>query len=48
MPPLDFVVFSSILVYLVSNESFRRILHNAEKIFEKKLIFDEVTAFLVL
>ena len=34
-PPLDFVIFSSILVFLVSNESFRRILHNAENIFEK-------------
>ena len=34
-PPLDFVIFSSILVFLVLNESFRRILHNAEKIFEK-------------
>ena len=34
-PPLDFVIFSSILVFLVLNESFRRILHNAEKSFEK-------------
>ena len=34
-PPLDFVIFYSILVFLVSNESFRRILQNAEKIFEK-------------
>ena len=34
-PPLDFVIFCSILVFLVSNESFRRILHNADKFLKK-------------
>ena len=44
-PPLDFVIFCPILAFLVSNERFWRILHSAEKFFEKKLIFDEVKAF---
>ena len=46
MTPLDFNIFCSIFAFVVSNESFLRILHNAETFFFfKKVNFDQVIGF---
>ena len=44
--PLKFHYFLRFLAFLLSNESYLRIFHNAEKkTFEKKLVFDQDMAF---